>query len=490
MKVSLVSLTREEATPPISLGYLAAALKRDLPEIEVDIIDGNYGSLMRSIRKSRPDVVGISAMTVHYNQALKVADLVKTKLALPVILGGVHISTHPKSFKPCFDVGVIGEGELTLVELLRSYLGNGQRFEPQSLREIQGLIYWEDGSPVQTPPRPLIDDMDSIARPDWSLFNPRYARPAQSIFLDHGKAVQVSLLSSRGCPYRCIFCSTSKHWHRVRFFSASYVVDEIEYLIGTLGAEIISFWDDLFTINKSRLTEIADELESRNLLGAVKFCVLGRMETMDEEVCRILKKMDVIDINFGFESGSDRVLQYLKKNKKISVEHAKTAVRLCNEFGFAVSGSFMMGSPGEKREDMMKTVELVDWMASQPSVFDLWLFTTAPLPNTELWELGVEKGLIDEEGYDFDFSSQYSQYPLFLDESIPLSEFEEIYQLAESKMAGISPFKKTSYKLGRALRDPRILLPAIKRRLFVYNKLSFMLKKRQKGNLKQTKHVG
>ncbi|MDP6776743.1 MAG: radical SAM protein [Candidatus Latescibacteria bacterium] len=489
MKLSLVSLTREEATPPISLGYLAAALNRDLPEVEVDIIDGNYGSLMGSIKRSRPDVVGISAMTVHYNQARRVAELVKTKLGLPVILGGVHISTHTKSFDRCFDVGVIGEGELTLVELLGSYLSNGRRFDPQSLREVQGLIYWEDGNPVQTPPRPLIGDMDSISRPDWSLFNPRYTRPAQSIFLERVKAVQVSLLSARGCPYKCIFCSTSKHWHRVRFYSANYVADEIEYLIRTLDADIISFWDDLFTINKSRLAEIADELERRGLLGTVKFCVLGRMETMDEEVCRILKKMGVININFGFESGSDRILKYLKKHKKISVDHAKNAVRLCNQFGFSVSGSFMMGSPGEKREDLMKTVELIDWMASQPSVFDLWLFTTSPLPNTELWDLGIEKGLIDEEDYDFDFSSQYSQYPLFLDESIPLSDFQEIYQLAESKMAGISPFKKTSYKIGRALRDPRILLPAIKRRLFVYNKLSFMIKKRQKGSLGHTRQA-
>ncbi|MEA3347108.1 MAG: radical SAM protein, partial [Candidatus Auribacterota bacterium] len=195
--------------------------------------------------------------------------------------------------------------------------------------------------------------------------------------------------SSRGCPYRCIFCASSRYWNNIRYFSPEYVVDEIEELVEKWKVRLISFYDDLFVANQKRLNRIAELVVSRGLVGKVKFSCSCRANTVTEEVVSSLKKMGVCSVGMGLESGNPRVLSILK-GKSAKVEDNFRAVELLHSAGIKVNASFIIGSPDETLEEMMDTYRFIK--KSLLSFVDIYLLT--PFPGTPVWDQAEARGLV------------------------------------------------------------------------------------------------
>jgi anaerobic magnesium-protoporphyrin IX monomethyl ester cyclase len=169
-------------------------------------------------------------------------------------------------------------------------------------------------------------------------------------------------------------------------------VGEIKALIETYGVELIHLYDDLFLINKKRLALISELIDSVGINKKVKFGILGRVDLFDEEICKYLKKMNVIHVNFGMESGCQRVLDFLK-NKTITIQQTMDAVKLAKEYGFTVDGSFIIGSPDETEEEMLETLEFIKSL--QLDKFAHFILT--PYPGSDLWKIAEELGVVSEE---------------------------------------------------------------------------------------------
>ncbi len=449
IKLALVNTTRDMECPPLTLAYLATYLKKNMQDkIKISIADINFENPLKKILQLKPNIVGISSMTVKYNLARKLAWQIKGCIDVPIIIGGVHISTCPESFDKAFDIAVIGEGEKTMLELIKLFEKN-KSFPINELKKIRGLMFWQDDKIIKTEAREMLD-LNEIPIPDRKFLNLGYFTPKISYNKIRGeKVIEAGMLTSRGCPYRCVFCSTSLFWNRVRFNSAERVAEEIQYLTKKFNVSYIVMYDDFFAITEERARKIYNAMKKKDLIGKTKISCSLRANLVTENLCRILGEMGVVTVNFGFESGSDKVLQYLKA-ESVTVEQNKNAVLLCRKYGFDVTGSFIIGSPGEKIEDMQKTLELMGWMQKQ-GVIDLWCGVAKPYPATQFWEYGIKNKLIGKN-FNFDLvDPSYVHNPVFLDKGISRGEFFRIFREAKRKSFEISMRREA--RIVRMLKD-------------------------------------
>lgn len=424
MKVGLVYLNENKgACPPIGLMSIAAYVTQNIPSCQVEIIDVNFEDVYAKLESTEYDLIGLSAMTIDYSKAIDLAWRIKRITEIPIVIGGVHISILPESLKECFDIGVVGEGEQTFLELLQLYESVGS-LDHEHLRNINGLAYVHDGQLFRTGERKLIEPLDLIPVPDTSFISDRYFVFKPLIpWGEFGR--EAIILTSRGCPYRCVFCSTTRFWKKVRFFSLEHVVGEVNHLINKFGSDHIQIFDDLFTMNKRRLREIAEAFKKNGITKRVKFSCQLRANLVDDELCEILKEMNVAIASFGFESGSDRVLRYLKAGS-VSVEQNKNAIKMCRKHGLKVVGSLIFGSPGETVEDMERTIEFIDF-TKQAGADRIWSFVMTPFPGTQIWEVAKSRGKVSE---DMDFSMlshQAVDNPLCLDEDIDKESLKKFF---------------------------------------------------------------
>lgn len=382
MKILLISAINshieiETRYPQLGLGYLVSYARKVLGDDkhQFKIINSR---IEETLDDFRPDVVGISCFSPNYGIAKRYACLCR-KRNLPVIVGGIHISLLPTSFSEDMDVGVLFEGEQTMAELIRLYDCLG-RLDADTLSKVKGICYWRDGQLQITEQNPLIDELDSIPY------------PARELLDLHG--THLSMFTSRGCPYRCVFCASSRFWVKTRFASAEYVAGEIEELYHNYGAKLISFYDDLFIANKKRLHDLLEILASNGILGKIRFSCSVRSNLINAQMAKLLKELGVVSVALGLESGHPRILEYLKGGN-VTVEDNSTAVKVLARNGIAPNGAFVIGSPDETREEIMATY---DFIKSVPlRNFNVYVMT--PFPGTPVWHEAVERGLISE---DFD----------------------------------------------------------------------------------------
>ena len=245
---------------PLGLISIASYFKQRFLHHQIEIVDINFENPINKIFYSHYDLIGISSMTVQYEKATALARKVKDKSNIPIIIGGAHISTLPFSLRDCFDIGVIGEGEETFCNIVDLYEKKGKLFL-SDLRDIGGVVYREDGKLNITQNMASIDPLDLVPSLDYSIIDHKYFRfKAVTYWAEFGR--EAILSTSRGCPYKCIFCSSTQFWGKVRYFSARRVMEEIKNLVKKYNVDHIWISDDLFTINKNRLKEIAEELSS------------------------------------------------------------------------------------------------------------------------------------------------------------------------------------------------------------------------------------
>ena len=400
-----VTKTLQTSLPPLSLGYLISSLRSKYKEgIDYKIVDRD---IKRVIREYKPDIVGITCVSQNYNLAIEYAKIAK-KRKLPVLIGGTHITVLPETLTRDMDVAVIGEGEEAIKELFAIYMKKG-RFVKADLKKLKGLAFWDGKKLVQTEKRSPVALMDSIPNP---------ARDLMKI----EKCTHV--FSSRGCPYRCVFCASSRFWNSTRFFSAKYVVDEIKYLYEKHGVREIDFWDVLFIVSKDRIKEIVSLLRKENLLGKISFSCAVRSNLIDESMARLLKKLNVKGVSMGLESGNPRILNYLKGHT-INIKDHMRAIRIFKKYGIEPSASFIIGSPNETREEIMQTFKFIK--DSKLRGFGIYVLT--PLPGTPIWQYAKERGLVSEK---MDWSRLNVEFLENHEQAIILSETltrEELYKI-------------------------------------------------------------
>ena len=420
--INVINDTREieKSLPPLGLAYIAAYLRRYADLNNIMIIDN---ASIDEMDRYKPDIIGISSVSQNFDRAIKTAKTIKSMFDIPVIIGGAHITALPHTIPNCFDIGVLREGEQTMLELIDAY--DRQGLEHTALEKIKGIVFRENGKITITESRPLIQPLDKIpfpARDFLSISDPAY---------------YIHLITSRGCPFKCVFCSSSSFWQKTRFFTPKYVVNEIKEIIDTYHAKEIHIWDDLFIANKKRLKKISELIRSEGINDMVAFGCTCRANLMDHEICKILKSMNVGSISFGIESGSDKILKYLKNNT-VTVEQNKFAIDIAKKYGFIVGGSFMIGSPCETKEDMKMSLKFL----KQNKIDVGRVCVTTPFPDTEIWNYAKEKGLVDDfmawEKLDVEQNEIISDFKknnlnitnkkyILLSDKITLQELCEIY---------------------------------------------------------------
>jgi len=436
LKIALASLQEDaERIPPLGLVYLATYLseKVGLEKKNIRIFDKNYSTLddmHKEIAKFRPHIVGLTAMAVNYTDAIKFASRIKNRLNILTLIGGVHISTLPESLKKCFDVGVLGEGEETLKELISLFLKK-QKFNVSDLRKIKSIAFYDKDKNGKekikiTKTRDPIE-LDTLPLPDFKFANKNYFKEQEIPGIGR-TGIKCYLISSRGCPYRCVFCSTARFWGKMRLHSPEYTAQAVEKEIKELGADFVDVLDDLFTISPDRVLAIKKEFDKRGILQKIKGidCTV-RANLVNDKLCQAMKQIKIKIINFGFESGSERMLKYLKAGS-VSVEMNKRAILLCKKYGFNIYGSLMYGSPTETLEDMKKTNDFIDFCLRHKAS-NIWSFVATPFPATPFCRKTVSNDM------NFDLLDHHNQTkPLLLDPNIDLEEFQKVFLQGRKKL--------------------------------------------------------
>jgi len=404
----------ENSYPPLGPAYLAAYVHKHINngKVNFQLISADFEA---KITELKPDIVGITCVSQNYDRARDLAKFSKSADIPYVLIGGSHISLCPESLDINMDIGVIGEGEVTFLELIKSLIQKG-KLEVVELAKIPGLAYWDKDKIQLTMKRGLINDLDSIPMPDRSLFS-----------VDVNKT---HMFSSRGCPYRCVFCASSKLWERARFHSAKYIFEEIKTLVNNYGVKRIDFFDDLFVANLKRIDELGDLLEKEKFVNKVQFYILARADLINNKLCKALKKMNVKGVSFGLESGSPEILEYLK-GQSVRVEDNTNAVNTIKEHGFWCMGSFVIGTPLDTRQTILETLSFI----KKSKLDEFAVYALTPLPGTPIWKYAVDNGLIPKELEKIDWNKIDIEYSLSHDYNIHLAknltrqEFYELYLL-------------------------------------------------------------
>lgn len=413
-KIALVNSPIIEATyqhplfPPLGLAYLAAVLEQN--NFDVTIIDCpacrmDHKKLKSELSSMQPALVGIASMTPTMPSALEAARVAKE--ACPdakVVMGGPHATFADAAIlaeEPAVDIIVRGEGEETLLELAQNLP------ELRNLGNIWGITFKHNGEIVKTPNRPFIQNLDALPHPSYKSLPIERYRICGKKFLP--------IMSSRGCPFQCSFCVASQMFGaKFRARSPKNVVDEMEWLINTYGAEGISFHDDALTLDKKRIFDICDEIISRKL--KIAWGCQTRVDQVSKEVLAKMRRAGCNEVSFGVESGCQRILDAVKK--RVSTEQSARAVRIAKEEGLFVAVSTIIGYPGETRESLKQTLDFIHTL--EPD--DVWLCLATPYPGTEL------RALIERMGWKMvtDWTLYNTMNPIFENPDLPSSEISRM----------------------------------------------------------------
>jgi len=419
----------QQRWPNLGLGYLASALRPHF-DVEIKIVSSN---IPKAIKSFRPDIVGITSVSQNYNYAKSYAVIAK-QAGLPVIIGGMHISALPYSMTKDMDIAVIGEGERTIVEVIdRLTSPKGIK----DLSDVKGIAFRVNDHSFFTEPRPLIEPLDHIGRPARDLLTIR---------------TQSSLFSSRGCPYRCTFCASSRYWQAVRFFSASYVCYELMEMIG-MGVKRMNFYDDLMIADFPRLVQLHDYIVNHRALKKLRFWLNARANTVTEEAARLMADMGVVSVGMGLESGNARTLKYLKGGS-VSVDDNYNAVRILHENGIAATANFVIGSPDETEEEIMDTYHFIE----NSGLDFVDAFPLVPYPGTPVWEEAKARGLVNDVDMDWSRLNIYHTHkadPIIMSRHLTRADMDRIYAKFQrlrlkiaAKKAWFHPFFKEMLKAG------------------------------------------
>lgn len=394
--------TRQGVLPPLGISYIASTMEKAGHVVKVlDVIALNLTAdgLRKHIQQFKPEITGITAMTPTLFGALESAKMAKEAGSITV-LGGPQLSIYPKETLsyPYVDYGINGEGEYVMSDIVNALEKNT---DPS---KIEGLIYKKNKEVYVNDPA-IIEDIDSLPFPAYHLLPMgRY----NSII---GLYPVSTMISTRGCPYKCNFCFKQPSDKKFRCRSPRNVVDEMEHLVQKYKVREIMFYDDVMTLRRPHIAGICEEILSRNL--KVKWETPTRFESIDEKILKLMRKAGCIRLRYGVESGDEKILKLM--NKKIDLRRAKETFKMTQDSGIETFAYFMIGYAYETETSIQKTINFA--LELNP---DLAMFTVVtPLPQTPLYDLAKKEGLITTDYWrEFTLGNRRGQrIPYFFDEA-------------------------------------------------------------------------
>lgn len=403
--------------PMLGIGYIAAYLESK--GVECAIFDGHFNGwtedeTVGAILKYQPDLIGLTAMTHEICSAHKLAGRFKSGLPdTPIAVGGCHITALPEETLqefPDFSYGVFGEGEKTMLELAEHLQGCGSA----GLAEIDGLVYRNSHSGIclnAARSRLTSSELDALPYPAYH----HYYKTKDALAV---KDDYYTMMSSRGCPYRCVFCMQVLG-RQVRRRSPESVVDEIEYAMASYGAHTIHFFDEIFLFNNQLTYETLKLMIERGLHKRIRWIGLTRADFVDEKLIKLAKEAGCYRLQIGVESGNNEMLKATQKD--ITVEQAEMAVKIIKKAGIMVEGLFILGHPGETVETVKDTVRF----AAKLNTDILAIGIMTPYPGTKVYEMAKN----NEGGYrlltnDWSKFDKYGGKAMEM-EGLPLKELEK-----------------------------------------------------------------
>jgi anaerobic magnesium-protoporphyrin IX monomethyl ester cyclase len=364
---------------PIGLAYLAAVLKTNGHEVTVidcPASEMGHEQLKAKVASFEPDVVGITSMTPTIQSTLLSARVAKEACPNAIVtLGGPHATFMDRQIleqEAAVDVVVRGEGEQTLLEMAQNVA------DSKSLHKIDGITFRNSDQIIQTPNRPFIQNLDELPYPAYDYFPLNRYRLFGKLFLP--------IITSRGCPFQCSFCTTSRILGKeYRARSPKNIVDELEFLKNTYGADAFTFYDDTLTLDKNRIFKICEGIKARKI--DLPWDCQTRVDQVSREVLAEMRETKCQQVFFGVESGCQEILDAVKK--RTTVEQNAKAIKLAKEAGLFVAISIMIGYPGENKDMLKQTLDFI--RKTEPD--DVYLCVATPYPGTELRRLVEEMGL-------------------------------------------------------------------------------------------------
>jgi anaerobic magnesium-protoporphyrin IX monomethyl ester cyclase len=466
---------------PLGLMYIAAML--DKAGYKVEILDAfmtassflkvgdtlevgmPYGRIRAEIQRRKPDIVGIAdPFTCQADNAVRVANIVKeVDPGILTVVGGPHVTVVPVEFledAKNVDIAVIGEGEYTMLDIASFFEGH------KEISEVQGIAYRKDEAVVLNSPRPFIKNLDDLPYPAYHLVDMEQYLNPKNIEYRSFKDRAISMITSRGCPFNCCFCSVYLHMGKMfRAHSPNYVVNHIEHVVNKYRAKTIFFEDDNLTFDIKRFEAICDKIIEKNIKFNWETPNGIRADYLTLNLLKKMKKSGCQSVFFGIESGDQYILDHVI-GKSLKLKDVMKVAKMCKDIGLKTGAFYIIGFPGEKKENMLRTVELALRLKRDFDV-GMHLFFATPSYGTRLYEECKKKGYIPENLTPRAFAEvrQTRGVPLIKTEDFMPIEVKEIASMAVKrykKLSLINHIKNPENVLKTALNQPKIVIKYLK----------------------------
>ncbi|HOW35785.1 MAG TPA: radical SAM protein [Candidatus Omnitrophota bacterium] len=381
--------------PPLNLAYLAAIAEENGHTVQ--LIDGEaehltVAEVTARVKEFSPDLIGMTATTPLFHNVVAQAEALKAALSVPIIVGGPHVTYFKeKVFRDLFDYFVIGQCEGTFASFLEAFASK------QDISRIPGILYRKNGGILFTGENPQIVNLDEVPVPArWLLKKDLY-----QLGTLRGKKVYTSIMTSRGCPFKCVFCSTSIYGKHIRRRSIDNTISEMRHITDELGIGHLFVLDETMTLDRKYMLALCDAIKKNNI--KMTWECGTRANLIDEELIARMVESGLIRISFGLESADLRVRDIIKK--EVPLESYEAANKITNKYGVETINSVMLGLPGDTHESIEKTITFVrDSRVIEHATFGIAI----PYPGSEMYDMAVrgDHGL-KLETQDF---SRYQRY--------------------------------------------------------------------------------
>lgn len=396
--------------PPLGILYIAAVLERAGHEVRV--VDANarnmgIAEVVEQVKAFDPHVVGLTGTTLSFESNARIADAIKAwNPNLPIVMGGVHAQGAPET---CLEVASIdyvipGEGEYVMLEFVEC-LERGD-----DLTGVKGVVMRREGKVIDTGPGRLVENLDDLPFPARHLLHDMSVYHQKSIA--YRVKPHTTMFTQRGCPFQCVFCSSSKQFRdvfnkRVRAHSVAYIREEIRHLQSNYGIKEIYFADDTFNLKQTRVTQICDMILEE--FPGLKWSCNFEAKYFDDDVLKHMRKAGCWLVQMGVETGNAEIMKTIQKG--IDLDEVRRAAAAAERTGMVVKASFILGNPGETRETIEETIRFAESLPVHYITFTMM----APLPGTYFWQNADEYGTFDRSSYDKFSMSNAAFVPFGLD---------------------------------------------------------------------------